>query len=347
MAVMDCIRVCSGCGVQFRRTQKGQPTKYCSTECKRTRKIVRKDRKGLWVQTHRSGVKCAATDCHELTRTRGWCVKHYARVRKWGDPSINQLERRIDRPCAACGKAMRLIPSCINRTCSKGCKAVATLVAKGLGSRLRVVSCHGCGITTARHLSSGSDAGKYCSASCCHRARARVAVEMAALSSIAEAWSFKYSLKVLEETAALRRIASYVERPKVFRTCCRLCDAPFIAKRNGGLRRTRCAACRIEQARKAARISKARRRARILGLPHDSIDPLSVFDRDGWQCRMCGVATPITLRGTHQPTAPELDHIVALALGGSHTWANVQCACRRCNGLKGAMEIGEWLALAA
>jgi len=85
---------------------------------------------------------------------------------------------------------------------------------------------------------------------------------------------------------------------------------------------------------------KALRRARILQ-DFEAFDPIKVFMRDKWHCQLCGVSTPKRLRGTYEDDAPELDHVVPLALGGSHTWANVQCACRSCNISKGARALGQ------
>lgn len=62
----------------------------------------------------------------------------------------------------------------------------------------------------------------------------------------------------------------------------------------------------------------------------------AIFKRDGWACRLCGVPTPQALRGTIDPCAPELDHRWPIARGGDHTWWNVQCLCRACNGNKAA-----------
>jgi len=66
------------------------------------------------------------------------------------------------------------------------------------------------------------------------------------------------------------------------------------------------------------------------------VNPYVVFTRDGWTCKLCGCDTPRALRGTFVPNAPELDHIIPLALGGEHSYENTQCACRACNGSKGA-----------
>jgi 5-methylcytosine-specific restriction endonuclease McrA len=67
-----------------------------------------------------------------------------------------------------------------------------------------------------------------------------------------------------------------------------------------------------------------------------------VFDRDEWKCRACGIDTPYRLRGTYEPDAPELDHIIPLARGGWHAPDNCQCLCRKCNANKGALLPSEW-----
>lgn len=52
-------------------------------------------------------------------------------------------------------------------------------------------------------------------------------------------------------------------------------------------------------------------------------------------CPICGVSL--------EDKAPEVDHIVPLARGGSHTWDNVACACRKRNQSKGVRLLGEVL----
>lgn len=95
---------------------------------------------------------------------------------------------------------------------------------------------------------------------------------------------------------------------------------------------------RLETKRKA----KSLRRARIRGSTvSEGVDPFKVFDRDGWRCQICFRKTPRSKRGTIDDRAPELDHIVPLAKGGDHSYDNTQCACRRCNGLKGDEVYGQ------
>lgn len=83
--------------------------------------------------------------------------------------------------------------------------------------------------------------------------------------------------------------------------------------------------------RNGRRTAKLTRKARKRALPREPVDPIKVCSRDGWHCKICGCATPRSLRGSYAPNAPELDHKVPLAAGGHHTYANTQCACRACN----------------
>ena len=79
-------------------------------------------------------------------------------------------------------------------------------------------------------------------------------------------------------------------------------------------------------------VAKRTRRAKRHGAPVvESVDRIEVFEAAGWRCECCGIDTPRELMGTAATNAPELDHILALSLGGSHTRANVQLLARECN----------------
>lgn len=97
----------------------------------------------------------------------------------------------------------------------------------------------------------------------------------------------------------------------------------------------------IRSKRAAKKARKARLRMKVPGVVA-TFDPFDVFRRDAWRCRLCGISTPERLRGTCAPNAPELDHIVPLSAGGPHTYDNTQCACRKCNGAKGNLVIGQF-----
>ncbi|RLU79308.1 hypothetical protein CTZ27_37345 [Streptomyces griseocarneus] len=66
------------------------------------------------------------------------------------------------------------------------------------------------------------------------------------------------------------------------------------------------------------------------GVDIEDVDPVDVLDVHGWLCHLC--ARPIP-RDVHfrDPEAATVDHVVPLARGGMHTYANMRPAHRRCN----------------
>lgn len=86
--------------------------------------------------------------------------------------------------------------------------------------------------------------------------------------------------------------------------------------------------------RNARRTKRKKERARLRGVVSETVNPITVLERDGWVCQICGIDTPRDKRGTYDADAPEMDHVIPLAKGGSHTYDNVQCACRQCNAAK-------------
>jgi len=63
--------------------------------------------------------------------------------------------------------------------------------------------------------------------------------------------------------------------------------------------------------------------------------------RDKWRCHICHRKTLRRLRGTQEELAPELDHIIPVAVGGSHTYDNCACSCHWCNHRKKDRIIGQ------
>lgn len=256
--------------------------------------------------------------------------------------------------CAHCGAAIepRLtktgkVSKHTRRYCSSRCLWAAHDDRRPGRQRkpLRSLACHGCGLVVSRRAQS-NEAGRYCSRACNTNSMAKVAAEVAALRRIAHMDSAKVEARavearVLAEIAALRRIAGYVERPMTFLSQCRGCGSEHVARRNGGLHRIKCDQCLLVTKRKHRRVSKSKRRAIERGAQADRIDPVKVFERDRWVCHMCKRKTLREKRGTHDPRAPELDHLVTLADGGAHTWGNVACSCRQCNHMKGARSEGQ------
>lgn len=97
---------------------------------------------------------------------------------------------------------------------------------------------------------------------------------------------------------------------------------------------TLCVPCADGRSRASKAARRALRKVMELAAKVEAVDPYKVFDRDGWQCKICGVSTPPSKRGTYEDDAPELDHIRPLSKRGEHSYRNTQCACRKCNGAK-------------
>lgn len=78
------------------------------------------------------------------------------------------------------------------------------------------------------------------------------------------------------------------------------------------------------------------RRALVRGATEaEQIVRTVVFDRDNWTCGLCNEPIDAGLAFPDRWSA-SIDHIVPLALGGTHTLANLQAAHLTCNASKGA-----------
>lgn len=90
--------------------------------------------------------------------------------------------------------------------------------------------------------------------------------------------------------------------------------------------------------RMKAKGASIRHRCKKYGVYYDSsVSPKMVFERDKYTCKICGLICDVndkSWNGVFGPYSPTVDHIVALANGGTHTWDNVQCAHAICNSYK-------------
>lgn len=316
MAVSNCSRTCRQCGSEFVRTAKGQPTKYCSSEC---------------LDAGSSRVRAA------------W----YAA----------RSPRRVCQYCRAAFCSTKQI-----KWCSIACRTAAhraSLKPPRRRNPADYFNCEQCGDRFYRKRSAVRRAiGKrylFCSDEC-RSLRRKVRIEIDHLRQIALKAHIRLPIwgncascsKAI--IADRQHCAACKAKASVRSGCCAVCGSAFV--RTVRWQRSCSDACRLhalKATRKRARNSasgvasrradkkkrKALRRARQ-AIRAESIDPIAVFERDSWRCHLCGRHTPRNLRGTYDDEAPELDHLITLAEGGSHTWDNVACACRRCNGLKGS-----------
>lgn len=192
------------------------------------------------------------------------------------------------------------------------------------------------------------DRPKFCSKSCSGYYQGyskRVADELDAIKRIAKA-----RMKKIKRISSLQRS---IESSRPVTCNCLVCGSNFNRRigflrycsdecRKIGYKAVRKINIHTEKGRAARRRAKAKRKAIERGANGaDSIDPIAVFERDKWRCHICGVKTDRRLRGTAAALAPELDHIVTIAEGGSHTYGNVACSCRSCNHAKGSGSLGQ------
>lgn len=257
--------------------------------------------------------------------------------------------------CKQCQKNFSA-PSKRFKVCSPECQAVLDAAYVRPPRPTITLVCQHCQQTVTR-TAVRYDHGKYCSRPCAYAGRA---VTMAAdavkakalrLEGVRERRAIREAAQALVREAkakdkALLKALKAVQGRKAYCSICRternrnedpLYAAPVCSYACADTYHARCTEVRrLSPSRKANKVADKARRRMAEQQSVDLISPIAVFERDGWRCYICGVATPRQLRGSNDPYAPELEHVVSLTDGGTHTWANVACACRRCNSAKGA-----------
>ncbi|MCK4818291.1 HNH endonuclease [bacterium] len=109
-----------------------------------------------------------------------------------------------------------------------------------------------------------------------------------------------------------------------------------------------------EKARSYCSTTCAERARRLLGLfsnsrfrrdraerNGDKFNVQEIYERDRWKCGICFKKVNKNLKYPN-PMSASLDHIVPLALGGTHTRDNVQLAHLKCNiaiGIEGTKQL--------
>lgn len=245
-------------------------------------------------------------------------------------PSRKEPPRPIHkRDCAECG-APFMTANARTVCCSPACGWVR---GKRNSDATRTANATSRNTATCRHCSSTfvktrNAPGLYCSRGCAADSQRKYQSQAEAKRAERQRWK--------ERTGWTPRPkpAPTLPTPPETRLCV-CCGEPFTA--DHGARRYCSARCVRRQARKGKdrQDRKHRDRARKHGVHYEAVNRIRLFERDRWRCQVCGVKTPKRLMGSLAPNAPEMDHRIPMVMGGPPTWANVQCACRRCNGAKG------------
>lgn len=247
---------------------------------------------------------CSVDGCDRVEYGKGLCNMHWLRVRRHGDVNHTRAKRVGVDPCA--------IDGCEKLQVARGWCTAHWTRWKRHGSptaRLRgeVVDgkriCPDCGFD--KPLADWS--GSLCKQCCADR------------------------------TARWRQRNPYA--PKAWNPCvCAGCGSPFLG--NSKQKKYCSRECRSAFKNRDNWKHMNNRRARIRAVWVESFDRLEIFDRDEWQCGLCGEQVDPTARHP-DPLSASLDHVVPISLGGQHSRANAQCAHLGCNVRKGARILEE------
>lgn len=118
--------------------------------------------------------------------------------------------------------------------------------------------------------------------------------------------------------------------PKLKWMDCLYCGKMFC----GSMRKTCSERCRRKNNRAKRGGRNHKERCERYGVKYDpAVTKRKILKRDDWTCQECGIKC--RRDGEYlEDDAPELDHFIPLSRGGTHTWDNVRCLCRKCNGEK-------------
>ena len=133
----------------------------------------------------------------------------------------------------------------------------------------------------------------------------------------------EYSQKKHRENwKSVRETNEFVEKQ------CPVCGKTFVLN---FMVNTRLYCCNSCGGKAAKRVRRARKKASVI----ETFSFAQVCERDNWICGICGKKINKRLKYPN-PMSVSLDHIIPLALGGTHERRNVQPAHLSCNSRKGA-----------
>lgn len=147
----------------------------------------------------------------------------------------------------------------------------------------------------------------------------------------------------IKEKGRQRAKEKYKHEPvPSFETTCQQCGKIYKTNRPSSRYCSKACAAKVERMAKTEQ--NQRRRAREKGAYVAPVSRAKIFKRDNWTCQICGKKVNRKLEYPH-PMSASIDHVIALANGGTHEPANVQLAHFICNSVKSSNDEGEQLRL--
>ncbi len=311
---------CDACGEDFTPKRRKNASPFCSQACR------------VWRAHHSTGMR------HAGNRPCGSCgvsIAHRQYGAKWceGCAALGGKQPASTRAihCAGCTQPFETAkPN--QRYCSPECSRRANRRRWRKGQRVRL-DCDHCGSTfvgSPRRVGDPERRSRYCSAECQAEGKrwrylktTSVKVPWAncpdcGRSFIARAGARCPTCPARAEQGPSRRW---------FMGWCLQCGDPFTSLQREARYCSRRCLSRAAKDRRAMR-----ERGACIG---EEVHRQTVYERDAWTCQLCKESVDRKARPP-DPWSPTLDHIIPLAQGGKHSYANVQLAHFWCNSVKGA-----------
>lgn len=121
-------------------------------------------------------------------------------------------------------------------------------------------------------------------------------------------------------------------------SACTVCMAMFTPAHPSHL--TCSEECKKENIQRRMKLKSDLRRARMHGVEYEPIDREKVFERDEWNCGLCGESIDPELKYPDRMSA-SVDHVIPVSEGGSHTMGNVHAAHWICNVRRGVRPVAD------
>jgi 5-methylcytosine-specific restriction endonuclease McrA len=287
---------------------------------------------------------CVADECSKQAgRKLGLCLAHYARFKTYGYTGDHKAT------CKHCGveffakdKRLSQCVDCAQKDIRPSRKELNQL---RLEQSKWSAYCMTCNSWFWREPGGANrkkrSFNKFCSQQCAFEMSKKVTAERDALFRIGVHYENKKAKEknnaVSQLVLAIKKIAKRKNKQEMASRSCKTCGKQV--GYNFGSPKTfcskACAKANVKTRPEYKELIKAhrkRRKAIERGAKHgESFNYRQIFERDKWRCQMCRIKTPEKLRGTYEPNAPELDHILPLSKGGLHSIDNAQLLCRKCN----------------